>query len=56
MDEGIDSNVILNEGMIDAMGRVGEAFRNGEFLDTYAKNPDIKIIALSVLLPRQLKN
>ncbi len=30
LDEGIDPNVILNEGMIDAMGRVGEAFRKGE--------------------------
>lgn len=124
LDEGIEPNTILNEGMIDAMGRVGEAFRNGEifvpemliaakamqagvstlkpvlaqgggssrgkvilgtvagdlhdigknlvgmmiesagfevidlgvdvadeiFLDTYAKNPDTKIIALSALL------
>ena len=30
LDEGIDPNVILNEGMIDAMGRVGEAFRDGK--------------------------
>ena len=30
LDEGIDPNVILNEGMIDAMSRVGEAFRNGK--------------------------
>lgn len=30
LDEGIDPNVILNEGMIDAMGRVGDAFRKGE--------------------------
>ncbi len=30
LDEGIDPNVILNEGMIEAMGRVGEAFRKGE--------------------------
>lgn len=30
LDEGIDPNVILNEGMIDAMSRVGEAFRKGE--------------------------
>ena len=30
LDEGIDPNVVLNEGMIDAMGRVGEAFRKGE--------------------------
>ena len=124
LDEGIDPNMILNEGMINAMGRVGEAFRDGEifvpemliaakamqagvatlkpalaqggsssrgkvilgtvsgdlhdigknlvgmmiesagfevidlgvdvadeiFLDTYAKNPDAKIIALSALL------
>ncbi len=30
LDEGIDPNVILNEGMIDAMSRVGEAFRDGK--------------------------
>ena len=30
LDEGIDPNMVLNEGMIDAMGRVGEAFRKGE--------------------------
>ena len=30
LDEGIDPNVILNEGMIDAMGRVGDAFREGK--------------------------
>lgn len=30
LEEGIDPNVILNEGMIEAMGRVGEAFRKGE--------------------------
>lgn len=30
LDEGIDPNVILNEGMIDAMGRVGDAFRDGK--------------------------
>ncbi len=30
LDEGLDPNLILNEGMIDAMGRVGEAFRKGE--------------------------
>ncbi len=30
LDEGIDPNVILNEGMIDAMSRVGENFRDGK--------------------------
>ena len=30
LDEGIVPNVILNEGMIDAMSRVGEAFRDGK--------------------------
>ena len=30
LDEGIDPNVILHEGMIDAMSRVGEAFRDGK--------------------------
>ncbi|MBD5162157.1 MAG: cobalamin-binding protein [Oscillibacter sp.] len=30
LDEGLDPNVILNEGMIDAMSRVGDAFREGK--------------------------
>lgn len=30
LDEGIAPDVILNEGMIEAMGRVGESFRKGE--------------------------
>lgn len=30
IDEGVDPTVILNEGMIDAMGVVGEKFKNNE--------------------------